>query len=66
MDPKNKERLMFLVSNSVNDLFAKRLEMSDTGTFTWTNPTYIDGTSIETNLVQGTTSPFYFGYWRNP
>ena len=67
MDPKNKDKLMFLVSNSVNDLFAKRLEMDSTGTFfTWTNPTYADGTALETNLVQATTSPFYFGYWRNP
>ncbi|KKR81115.1 MAG: hypothetical protein UU73_C0003G0011 [Candidatus Daviesbacteria bacterium GW2011_GWA1_41_61] len=67
MDPKNKDKLMFLVSNSVNDLFAKRLEMDSTGTFfTWTDPTYADGTALETNLVQATTSPFYFGYWRNP
>ena len=65
-DPKNKERLMFLVSNSVNDLFAKRLEMDSAGVFTWTNPTYADGTTLEANLVQSTTSPFYFGYWRNP
>lgn len=66
MDPKNKDKLMFLVSNSVNDLFAKRLEMSSSGTFTWTNPTYTDGTALEADLVQSTTSPFYFGYWRNP
>ncbi len=66
IDPKNKDKLMFLVSNSVNNLFAKRLEMSATGTFTWSNPTYADGTALETSLVQGTTSPFYFGYWRNP
>ena len=65
-DPKNKDKLMFLVSNSVNDLFAKRLEMDSAGVFTWTNPTYADGTTLEANLVQSTTSPFYFGYWRNP
>lgn len=66
MDPKDNSRLMFLTSDTNNDLFAKRLEMSSTGTFTWTNPTYSDGTTIEANLVQNITSPFYFGYWRNP
>lgn len=66
MDPKNQDRLMFIVSNSANDLFAKRLEMSSTGTFTWTNPTYTDGTAIETGLVQAITNPYYFSYWRNP
>ena len=65
-DPKDKSRLMFLVSDANNDLFAKRLEMSSTGTFTWTNPTYTDGTSIEADLVQATTCPYYFSYWRNP
>ena len=66
VDPKDKSRLMFLVSNSVNDLFAKRLEMDGSGNFTWTNPTYSDGTAIETGLVQAITSPYYFSYWRNP
>lgn len=65
MDPKDNSRLMFLTSDINNDLFAKRLEMSGTGIFTWINPTYTDGTTIEANLVQSTTSPFYFGYWRN-
>jgi len=65
-DPLNKDKLMFFTSNSINDLYAKRLEMSAAGTFTWTNPTYNDGTVIEAGLIQSISSPYYFSYWRKP
>lgn len=65
-DPTDKSRLMFLTSDTNNDLFAKRLEMNSLGVFTWTNPTYASGSAIETGLSQSTTSPYYFSYWRNP
>lgn len=66
MDPKDSSRLTFLVANSVNDLYAKRLVMDGAGVFTWTNPMYVDGITLEANLVQAITSPYYFSYWRNP
>ncbi len=61
-DPINKDRLMFTISDNASDLFAKRLTMDSTPTFSWTNS---DGSSaLELNLVQTVKSPFVFAYWR--
>ena len=63
VDPINKDRLMFTISDNANDLFAKRLAMDSTPTFTWTNA---DGSAaLETNLSQALRSPFAFAYWRS-
>jgi hypothetical protein len=63
-DPKNKDRLMLTVSDTNSDLFAKRLVMTSTPAFTWTNSD--GGAALNANLGQATTSPFSFAYWRNP
>lgn len=64
MDPKNKDRLMFSLSDNNSDLFAKRLVMTATPAFTWTNAD--GGVALETSLGQAPTNPFGFAYWRNP
>ncbi|MEI8232435.1 MAG: hypothetical protein WCG44_01690 [bacterium] len=64
MDPKNTDRLMLNVADANNDLFAKRLVMTATPTFTWTNSD--GGVALEINLSQGIASPFSAAYWRNP
>ena len=61
-DPLNGDRLMYLMSDSVGRLYAKRLVMNSTPTFTWTNS---DGSvNIGTTLSQYITSPFGFDYWK--
>lgn len=63
MDPKNPDRLMTSISDFNSDLFAKRLVMTSTPAFTWTNS---DGSAaLETVLPQANFSPFGFAYWRN-
>lgn len=62
MDPLNTDRLMFLTSDVNNDLFAKRLVMTSTPAFTWTNSD--GGAAIEANLGQAITAPYSFAYWR--
>lgn len=64
MDPKNKDRLMFTLSDNNADLFAKRLVMTSTPAFTWTNAD--GGAVLEASLGQATASPYGFAYWRNP
>ncbi len=63
-DPKNKDRLLFALSDANNDLFAKRLVMSATPAFTWSNAD--GGAALETTLGQATSQPFDFAFWRNP
>ncbi len=63
MDPKNPDRLMFAVADASNDLFTKRLVMTATPTFTWTDS---DGAAaLELNLSQNRAGPFSLDYWRN-
>lgn len=63
-DPVNKDRLLFIWSDTDSDLFAKRLVMSSAGAFTWSNS---DGsTALEASLGQAIAQPFVFAYWRNP
>jgi len=60
-DPFNKERLMFTLSDNNNDLFAKRLSMTATPAFSWTNA---DGSAaLEATLGQATVGDFSFAYW---
>ncbi len=59
-DPINRDRLMFVLSDNSNRLFAKRLVMTSTPAFTWTNA---DGAiNLGTTLSQNITSPFGFAY----
>lgn len=59
-DPINKDNLMLVLNDSNSDLFAKRLVMDSTPTFTWTNS---DGGRLETSLATNTKRPFSFAYW---
>lgn len=64
MNPANKAELMFLTTDSDNDLFAKRLTMTAAPIFTWSNS---DGGPVLTAaLPQNTVSPFGFTYSRGP
>ena len=62
INPYNHSELMFTVSNSIQRGFAKRLQMSEEGVFTWTQP---DGGI----LVAGLTSTVYqsanFAFWQS-
>ena len=61
-DPFNTDRMMLTYSDANSDLFAKRLIMTSTPTYTWTNA---DGSAaLEATLTQATYSPFSFAYWR--
>lgn len=63
MDPLNKDTLMFTLSDNANDLFAKRLTMTATPAFNWTNS---DGAAALTlTLPQAINGPFSFAFWRN-
>lgn len=63
MDPFNKDRLMLIVSDANSDIFAKRLVMSSTGTFTWTNA---DGSAaLEANTASNTYKTSAFAYTRS-
>lgn len=64
MDPLNKGKLMFLVSDNSSDLFAKRLTMDGSANFSWADSD--GGSALETNLSQALRSPFSFAYWRSP
>ncbi|MEK7188008.1 MAG: hypothetical protein AAB691_04150 [Patescibacteria group bacterium] len=61
MNPVNKNQLMYLFSDSNNDLFAKRLVLTAPATFTWTNS---DGAALETTLPQAVNNPFWFSFSR--
>jgi len=62
VNPKNKSQLMFTLSDNASDLFAKRLVMTSTPTFTWTNA---NGTvALETTLGQSIVKPFGFAWWQ--
>lgn len=63
MDPKNPDRALLLVVDTLNELWVKRIVMSAVPAFTWTNT---DGGAFITNtLPQNTGSPIGFNYWRN-
>lgn len=63
MDPTNTDRLMFTLSDNNSDVFAKRLVMSSTAVFTWSNAD--NSAALENSLGQASTSPFAFTYWSN-
>ena len=63
-DPFNTDRLIFTISNTSKDLFAKRLVMTSTPGFTWSES---DGSSaLETelsDLASYKTNAFSYSYW---
>ncbi len=61
-DPFNTDRFMLVVNDSGSDLFAKRLVIDATPTFTWTNAD--GGAALNANLSQNTARPWAFAYWR--
>jgi hypothetical protein len=63
MDPVNKDRLMFTLSDVNNDLFAKRLSMNSAAAFSWTNAD--GGAALEAELAQSTVGDFAFAYWQH-
>jgi hypothetical protein len=64
MDPYNMDRLMLTVSDTASDLFAKRLVMSSSGVFTWSDSNA--GAVLTATLGQATVGDFSFAYWRMP
>ncbi len=62
MDPLNANQLIFMVSDSANDLFAEKLTMTATPAFTWTNAD--GGVALETALPQTFNAPFSFSFWK--
>jgi hypothetical protein len=60
-NPLSRDQLMLTISDSADTLWAKRLVMSSSGLFTWTNS---DGGPIEPNLPQNLNKPFAFGFWQ--
>ena len=62
VDPKTKNQLMLTVADNNSDLFAKKLVMTSTPSFIWTNSD--GGAALETNLSQLTVNPFWFAFWQ--
>lgn len=62
MNPRDQSQLMYLTSDNNSDLFAKRLMLTGTSTFTWTNSDA--GNALETTLPQIISSPFSFAFWQ--
>lgn len=63
-DRRNPDRLLTITSDTNSDLFAKRLVMSATATFTWSETE--GGTALSLDLPLNTYSPFGFTFWSNP
>lgn len=61
MDPVDRSQFMFLNSDNASDLYAKRLIMTGSSTFVWSNS---DGGVLETGLPQIISSPFSFAFWQ--
>ncbi len=62
MNPRDQAQLMYLTSDNSSRLFAKRLMLTGTSTFTWTNSD--GGSALETTLPQRISSPFSFAFWQ--
>jgi len=62
VNPNSLDSLMFTLSDNGLDLHSKRLVMSSTGTFAWSNTE--GGVALETTLSQTTSKPFGFTFWK--
>jgi Tfp pilus assembly protein PilV len=62
MNPRDQAQLMYITSDNSSDLYAKRLVLTGTSTFTWTNSD--GGSPLETTLPQIISSPFSFAFWQ--
>lgn len=63
-DPVNRDRLIFTLSDSNADLFAKRLVMTSAPAFTWTNAD--GGAALEPNLGSALSGGHSFVFWPAP
>jgi hypothetical protein len=61
VNPHDRSQLMFIVSNSTRQAFAKRLSMNSAGTFTWTQP---DSGLVVSGLGSDIYRSMDFAYWR--
>lgn len=61
-DPINKDALMFTLSSSTGNAFAKRLLITSGPAFTWTNAD--GGAALGSALPQLIANPFSFAFWR--
>lgn len=61
MDPVDRSQLMYLTSDNNKDLFAKRLILTSTSSYVWSNS---DGGPLSTSLYQIISSPFSFAFWQ--
>lgn len=64
MNPYDHSQLLVGIADEDNDLYIKRLIMTTTPTFTWTNAD--GGAALETGLPNNTTYPFAFNFNRYP
>ena len=62
MNPLDQAQLMYLTSDNGSNLFAKRLMLTGTSTFTWSNSD--GGPALQTTLPQIISSPFSFAFWQ--
>jgi Tfp pilus assembly protein PilV len=62
VNPNSQDTLMFAISDNGADLHLKRLVMTSTPAFTWTNTE--GGAALETTLSQATSKPFGFAFWK--
>lgn len=62
MNPLDQAQLMYLTSDNGSNLFAKRLMLTGTSTFTWTNSD--GGPPLQMTLPQIISSPFSFAFWQ--
>lgn len=60
-NPLGKDALMLSVADDASGLYSKRLVMSATPTFAWTDS---DGSVLVPTLPQSIANPFSFAYWR--
>ena len=63
-DPVNRDRLIFTLSDSNADLFAKRLVMTSAAAFTWSNAD--GGAALEPNLGSPLAGGYSFVFWPAP
>lgn len=63
-DPVNRERLVFTLSDSNADLFAKRMVMTSAPVMTWTNAD--GGAALEASLGSALAGGYSFIFWPAP
>jgi hypothetical protein len=62
INPRDPAQIMYLTSDNASDFYAKRLYLTGTSTFTWSNSD--GGSALEGTLPQIISSPFSFYFWQ--